>query len=423
VAARERSAVEVLDEHVARIEARNGELNALVLPRLDEAHAEAVALDAALARDEPAGPLAGVPFTCKDPLPVAGMRSPNGSRLLADYVCDADCEPVRRLRAAGAILLGKTNVSEFVMHWDSSNELFGSTRNPHDLTRSAGGSSGGEAAAVAAGLSAFGLGSDMGGSIRLPAHFCGVFGLRPGRGTVPFAAHKPLPASPGARMIGTVGPLARDADDIELALSVLAPDAPPPRPVDAIAVFEHDPLQPVSRACREAVATAAATLGAVDARPPGQEQARRLFDAILGSELGGLPGFVGDREAELTPYARQAVVRARGMEPSFERYLAAFEELAALEEQVAGWFEGFPVALCPVALDVAPPVGLTDWPDVDGEPPRRGGKLTLCTYASVLGLPALSVPMTADPLPVGVQLIGWHGSERTLLALARRLAP
>src|SRR5215218_8014574 len=134
VAARESSAVEVLDEHLTRIEERNGDLNAIVLPRYEAAREDAAAVD----RGERTGPLAGVPFTCKDPLPVAGMRSPNGSKLLADRTCERDCEPVRRLRAAGAILLGKTNVSEFSMHWDSTNELFGSTRNPHDLERTAG---------------------------------------------------------------------------------------------------------------------------------------------------------------------------------------------------------------------------------------------------------------------------------------------
>ncbi len=418
IAARERSAVEVLDEHLARIEERNGDLNAIVLPRFEAAREEAEAVD----RGERTGPLAGVPFTCKDPFPVEGMRSPNGSKLLADYTCEYTCEPVRRLQAAGAILLGKTNVSEFSMFWDSSNLLFGSTRNPHDRERSAGGSSGGEACAVASGMSALGLGSDLGGSIRLPAHFCGVYGLRAGRGVIPLAAHHPLPATPGVRQMGSVGPLARSLDDIELALSVLAPDAPPPRSVERVAVFEEDGLQPVSAACREAVRTAAAAFDAYEARPPGQVEARRLYDAISGQEIGGLPAFVGDRDAELAPYNRRAIGFARTFDPSMERYLTAFDDLAALEDDAAAWFRHHPVILCPVAPDVAPPVGAVDWPPVDGEPIRPGGKLSLCTYANVLGLPALAVPVVREGLRVGVQLIGWHGSERTLIALARRIA-
>ena len=127
------------------------------------------------------------------------------------------------------------------------NPLFGSTLNPWDRDAHAGGSSGGEACAVATGMSAFGLGSDLGGSIRAPAHFCGVYGLRTGRGTMPFAAHHPLPASPGVRTFGTLGPLARTLDDLELVLSVLAPDAPPPCAVERVAVFEDDGLQPVAR--------------------------------------------------------------------------------------------------------------------------------------------------------------------------------
>jgi Asp-tRNA(Asn)/Glu-tRNA(Gln) amidotransferase A subunit family amidase len=412
VSAGERTAVEVLDEHLARIDP---ELNAIVLPRFDAARREAQA--------GRAGPLAGVPFTCKDPFPVEGLRSPNGSKLLADYEPGYTCEPVRRLQAAGALLIGKTNVSEFSMHWDSTNPLFGSTLNPADRTRTAGGSSGGEACAVASGISAFGLGSDLGGSIRNPAHFCGIYGLRTGRGTMPGAAHHPMPASPGGRLMGTLGPLTRTLDDLELVLSVLAPQAPPPWPVQTVAVFEDDDLQPVAQVCREAVRAAAAALDVVEARPPGQATARRLFDAILGEELGGLPAFVGDRDAELAPYNRGAVAYARSFAPSIERYLAAFDALAALEAEVGAWLGEHPVMLCPVAPDVAPPVGLSDWPDVDGVPPNPGGMLSLCTYASVLGLPALAVPVsrTPDGLPVGVQLIGAPGSERTLIALARRL--
>jgi Asp-tRNA(Asn)/Glu-tRNA(Gln) amidotransferase A subunit family amidase len=417
VASRERSAVEVLDEHLARIEEHNGDLNAIVLPRFDAAREEAAAVD----RGDRAGPLAGVPFTCKDPLPVEGMRSPNGSKLLAGHVCEYTCEAVRRLQDAGAILLGKTNVSEFSMFWDSSNLLFGSTRNPRDRERSAGGSSGGEACAVASGMSALGLGSDLGGSIREPAHFCGIYGLRTGRGVIPPAAHYPLAATPGVRQMGALGPLARTLDDLELALSVLAPDRPPPFAVDRVAVFEEDGLQPVSRACRDAVRIAADAFDTVEARPPGQAEARRLFDAIAGEEIGGLPNFVGDREGELAPYNRGAVAFARTFEPSLERYLNAFDDLAALEDDAAAWFEHHPVMLCPVAPDVAPPVGVVDWPPVDGEPVRPGGKLSLCTYANVLGLPALAVPVKRDGLPVGVQLIGRHGSERTLIALARGL--
>jgi Asp-tRNA(Asn)/Glu-tRNA(Gln) amidotransferase A subunit family amidase len=169
------------------------------------------------------------------------------------------------------------------------------------------------------------------------------------------------------------------------------------------------------------VRAAAEAFDTVQAHPPRQAEARRLYDAIVREEIGGLPAFVGGRDADLALYNRAAIDFARTYDPSLERYITAFDDLAALEDEAAAWFEHHPVMLCPVAPDVAPPVGVVEWPPVDGEPIRPGGKLSFCTYANVLGLPALAVPMPHDGLPVGVQLIGAHGSERTLIALARRL--
>jgi Asp-tRNA(Asn)/Glu-tRNA(Gln) amidotransferase A subunit family amidase len=422
---REVSAVELFEAHAARIAERDGEINALVLPRLEAARAEAEAADAS----PPRGPLHGVPFTAKDPLAVAGMRAPNGSKLLADHVSEADCVPVARMRAAGAILLGKTNVSEFSSWWDSVNPLFGATANPHDGTRTAGGSSGGEAAAIASGMSPLGLGSDLGGSIRNPCHFCGVFGLKPGRDTVAFAAHAPLPAGPGVRSMGVIGPMARSAADLELALAVLATPrlAPAERPA-RIAVFEEDGLQPVSRDCRAAVrrvADALATYELVDAAPPNPGPVRSAFDLILGTELAvALPPVVGDRVSELSPYLQAMIADVSGFTPAFAPYLDASARLAGYEIEADAWFAEHPVAVCPAALEVAPPLGGAWSAEIDGVPTRPGGKLTLATYASALGLPAVCVPvMRAEDsgLPVGVQLIGARGSERTLLSLASEL--
>ena len=307
---REVSAVELLDAHAARIAERDPRVNALVVPRLREARAEAVEADAALARGEHLGPLHGVPFTAKEVIAVAGMPAPNGSLLLADHVSDADAVPMRRLRDAGAILLGKTNVPEFCSHWDTYNELFGATVNPHDPTRSAGGSSGGEAAALASAMTALGLGSDLGGSIRAPCHFCGLFGLKPGRDTVPWADHHPMVSGPGPRMMGSVGPMARCVDDLELALAVLAPLEPAVGAPTGVAVFEEDGLQPVSAACRAAVGRAAAALGdagrdVVEARPPAQAQVRAAFDLVLVSEAA----------AGLLQARRRARGRALGADP------------------------------------------------------------------------------------------------------------
>jgi Asp-tRNA(Asn)/Glu-tRNA(Gln) amidotransferase A subunit family amidase len=375
-----------------------------------------VAADAAPAEDR--GPLHGVPFTCKDPFPVAGMRAPNGSKLLADNFSDADCVPVQRMRAAGAILLGKTNVSEFAIWWDSVNPLFGATANPHDPSRTAG------------------------GSIRNPCHFVGLFGLKPGRESLPFAEHAPLPTGPGIRSMVVIGPMARAVADLELAVDVLAmrPLGAAERPA-RIAVFEEDGLQPVSRACRAAVRRAAEVLAGyelVEAAPPNPGEVRAALDIIIGTEMAStMPAVVGDRFSELSPYLQEMFSEGSGSGPGFPAYLDASARLARYEGEADAWFREHPVAVCPCAPDVAPPLGGRWPPELEGVPMRPGGKLTLATYASALGLPAVCVPvmraegspplgtrvpgLAPSGLPVGVQLIGARGSERSLLSLAAEL--
>ena len=313
------------------------------------------------------------------------------------------------------------------MWWDSVNPLFGATANPHDVTRTAGGSSGGEAAAVASGMSPLGLGSDLGGSIRNPCHFCGVWGLKPGRDTVPIAELKPLALGPGIRLMGVVGPLTRSAEDLSLALDVLATPAlaPPQRPA-RIAVFEEDGLQPVSRDCRAAVRRIADALGdTVEAAPPNAAGVRAAFDTILGIEsANSLPAVVGDRVDELAPYLQELFASAGGFEPSWAAYFDASARLARYEIEADAWFAEHPVAVCPAAPEVAPPLGGAWSAEIDGVPRKPGGMLTLATYASALGLPAVCVPVMraeGSALPVGVQLIGARGSERTLLSLASEL--
>jgi Asp-tRNA(Asn)/Glu-tRNA(Gln) amidotransferase A subunit family amidase len=188
VRSREVSAVELIDAHAARIDERNPGVNAVVVLRLEEAREEAREADALSACGESWGPLHGVPFTAKEVIPVAGMPATNGSKLMSGRVSSEDAEVIRRMRSAGAILLGKTNLSEFSAFWDSVNLVYGATRNPHDGDRTAGGSSGGEAAALASAMTPLGIGSDLAGSIRAPASWTGVFGLRAGRDAIPFAS-------------------------------------------------------------------------------------------------------------------------------------------------------------------------------------------------------------------------------------------
>jgi Asp-tRNA(Asn)/Glu-tRNA(Gln) amidotransferase A subunit family amidase len=230
-------------------------------------------------------------------------------------------------------------------------------------------------------MSPFGIGSDLGGSIRAPAHWTGVFGLRTSRDAVPVPAHAPWPSSAGMQMFGAAGPLARCAEDLDLMLAVIAERRLPPAPVERIAMFEEDGLQPVSRACREAVRRAAAVLAEsgielIEDQPPRAADLRGAFNTILNHDAGAAFGsLVAGREAELMPYIAEMAEAMRGFEPSFAAYSAAFDQIAEIDACATRWFERAPVALCPVAPDVAPPLGVYAFPPVDGEPTRPGGWL------------------------------------------------
>jgi Asp-tRNA(Asn)/Glu-tRNA(Gln) amidotransferase A subunit family amidase len=278
-------------------------------------------------------------------------------------------------------------------------------------------------------MTPLGIGSDLAGSVRAPAHWTGVFALRPSRDAIPPASHHPLPSSAGMQMFGTVGPLARHAADLDLMLGVLAERRLEPAPVRQISVFEEDGLQPVSAACREAVRRAAAALEGdgievTQEALPRAADLRAAFDTIVNHDMATSFGpLVASRETDLTPYIAEMVPALLAFEPSFDAYVAAFEQIAEIDSAATAWFERHPVALCPVTSDVAPPVGAFAFPAVDGEPTRPGGKFSLCSYASALGLPALAVPVmrSVAGLPVGVQLIARRGEERTLIALATHL--
>jgi Asp-tRNA(Asn)/Glu-tRNA(Gln) amidotransferase A subunit family amidase len=368
---REVSAVELFEAHAARIAERDPAINALVLPRLDEAREEAVAADTVA----PSGPLHGVPFTCKDPFPVAGMRAPNGSKLLADHVSDADCAPVAAMRAAGAILLGKTNVSEFASWWDSVNPLFGATANPHDHSRTAGGSSGGEAAAIASGMSPLGLGSDLGGSIRNPCHFVGLFGLKPGRDCLPGAEHAPLPAGPGIRAMGVIGPMGAHRR---------RPRARAGRAGDPAAESGRAPgADRGLRGGRSAAGLARVPRGgATDGRGARHLRAGRgrAAQPPRGARRDGRHPRHRDCERdaghrrrsllELSPYLQEMFREGRDPLPGPAQYVDALARLAQYEAEADEWFREHPVALCPCAPDVAPPLG-GRWPaEIDGVPMR-----------------------------------------------------
>ena len=304
---RELSAAEAVEACIARLEETHERLNAVVVRRFDAARREAAEADRRLAAGEPAGPLDGVPITIKESFDIAGTPSTAGLDHRRDHVAEADSPLVARLRAAGAIVLCKTNVAQLLLFHESDNPLYGRTSNPWDLERTPGGSSGGEAAVVAAGGATFGLGTDIGGSVRVPAHFCGIHGLKATAGRLTFRGSINELVDAATGVPDAVGPLARSVADLELAFGVLAadtsdPDVPPvpARPsgevdVSALRVgfWEQDDHFPVSPAIRRVVREAGDALAAAGAdvrpfSPPEVEEAIRLYFGLMGSHGGAI---------------------------------------------------------------------------------------------------------------------------------------
>lgn len=433
------SSAELVRMHAERIEALDGSLNAVAVPDLERALERAESADRERARGAVLGPLHGVPFTVKECLEVEGLPLREASLLREPVISRRDAGVVTRLRAAGAIPLGKTNTSELSYFPDTTNRVYGDTRNPHDRGRSASGSSGGEAVAVATGMSAFGIGSDYGGSIRGPAHAVGLFGLRPAPGVIPSAGYAPERQPVGRALWSSVGPLTRRVDDAELVFSSargpLAASSPGldlslPR---SVAVLEDAPDHPRGRWGREAVSRAAAALEGMghelaEAEPPRRADAEWMLGEVTAIEtrhmIDSMLRESPDRPAEpqLSPQLAWQWEAVRGLEPDLERYIEALRLRTELEREVDAWLAEHPVAIAPVAATPAHPLGSAD---VElGS--RRVPILELyasCAYASALSLPAAAIPVdrSDEGLPVAVQVIGRGGHEGQILGLAREL--
>jgi amidase len=438
---REVSAREVIAAHAERIEAVDGEVNAVVTRCFDQALAAAAAADAALARGESPGLLHGLPVAHKDLAETAGVRTTYGSPLFAGHVPDRDTLVVQRMAGAGAISLGKTNTPEFGAGSHTVNRVFGATRNPYDLTRSAGGSSGGAAAALAARMICLADGSDLGGSLRNPASFCNVVGLRPSPGRVPR-----WPFSEVADVLGVEGPMARTVADAALLLTVLSgPDPRVPLALDArpapaepgqipgllardlkgvrIAWSDdlHLPVEPAVRAVLAAARQVLAGLGAevVDTAPDlsGADEVFRTWRAFrFVTNFGPL---LREHPGQLGPNVTWNI--ERGLELTVADLSRATVLHAALAERVSAFFADVEVLACPVAQVVPFDVTL-DWVhDIDGHPQRTYLDWMASAYLiSVTGLPAISVPagFTPDGLPVGLQLVGRRRADWPLLGVA-----
>jgi amidase len=439
---REVSAREVIAAHIDRVEAVDGAVNAVVTRCFEQAMAKAAAADQALARGEPPGLLHGLPVAHKDLLDTAGVRTTYGSPLFAEHVPDRDELLVSRMAGAGAISLGKTNTPEFGAGSHTVNRVFGATRNPYDLSRSAGGSSGGAAAALAARMVCLADGSDLAGSLRNPASFCNVVGLRPSPGRVPR-----WPVTDPADILGVQGPMARTVADAALLLAVqsgpdpraaLALDMPPPAlaaPADVTRVLVQDPrglrvawsadlglpVEPVVRATLAPARAVLADLGCQvsDAAPDlsGGDEAFRTWRALrFATAFGPL---LRDHPSAVGPNVAWNI--ERGQELTVADLSRATTLWAALTERVSAFFTGFDVLACPVSQ--VPPFDVDlDWVhQIDGVPQESYLDWMRSAYLiSVTGLPAISVPAGFTPggLPVGLQLVGRRRGDWHLLAVA-----
>jgi amidase len=450
--------VELLDVYARRIAERNAELNAVVTLDIDGARAEAARADEALARGEVWGPLHGVPFTIKDSLETAGLRTTCGHPPLADHVPAADAVAVARLRLAGAVVFGKTNVPTLAADVQTYNPIFGTTRNPWRVDRSPGGSSGGAAAALAAGLTGGDLGSDIGGSIRTPSNWCGIYGHKPSWGVIPQRGH--IPGPPGSLAeadLSVIGPLGRSPDDLALGLEVMAGplpeegvawglELPGPRSESwrgyRVAAWFDDRAYPVDDAVRAVLEKAveairSSDLQVDDAARPGIQLAdlvQTYMELLIPLVLMSLPAEQERRleaaAASLPPGMAGPLARTvRNLKLQHREWLVADERRAQIRATFGTFFRDFDVLLMPVTGVAAIPHD-SDRPIpsrtiiVNGEPHPYELLFGWIAPATMAYLPATVAPVgrTAEGLPVGMQIVGPYLEDRTTIDFARRLA-
>jgi len=436
IRAKKLSPVEATEAALARIDTLNPTLNAFCLVAAEQARAAAREAEIAVTKGEPLGPLHGVPVSIKDVVFTRGLTTTGGSRLFADHVPDEDAIAVGRLKAAGAIVLGKTNTSEFGHKAVTENPLFGVTRNPWRPALTPGGSSGGAAAAVASGMGPLALGTDGGGSIRIPAAFCGVYGLKPSHGRVPHRG-----GFPGFAHVSHVGPITRTVRDAALMLDVIAGGddrdraSLPREPGSYLEACEGDVKglhvawtadlgyarvdSRVAEICGDAAAEFESLGCHVEVVNPGWENLEEAFTTLIAAQFYAawsdeLPAAEERLDPTLVKFIR------RGGSITARDYLRARARVAEYWEEVRAFSERFDLLLTPTTA-VAPFAAGGKAPrEIDGESVSVLGWMPFTYPFNLTGQPAVSVPagLTADGLPVGLQIVGRRHADRAVLAAA-----
>jgi len=428
------SAVELFEAATARIERLDGPINAVVVRDFDRAREAAKAADAALARGERA-PLLGVPMTVKEAFNVAGLPTTWGSEQFKDWIAPTDATAVARLRGAGAVILGKTNIPPFLADWQSANPIYGRTNHPLDPTRVPGGSSGGSAAALATGMVPLEFGSDIGGSIRVPSAFCGVYGHKPSYNLVPQRGHAPPGLDGVGPPLNCVGPMARSVEDLILALGVTAGpadeeatgyrvDLPPPRHAALkdfrVLMIDSHPQAKVDSEIRAALGQLARKLEGAGVRVA--RESNRLPDLAAAQNLyRGILTTVMSRGGPTPPISALDLMNSHA-------WMTALDQQLAVRRQWGALFEAFDVVIAPVMGVVAFAHQTGEFDDrthvIDGEVTPYVAQVAWPGIATLANLPATAVPIGATKagLPIGAQIIGPYLEDRTTLAFAGLIA-
>jgi amidase len=456
LASREVSSMELTEAAIARIEAHDGPINAICVKTYERAYAAAKAADERLAKGE-RGALLGVPMTIKESYNLTGTPTTWGFAASRDFTPKKDAVAVMRVERAGAVIVGKTNVPVGLGDWQSYNDIYGVTNNPYDLKRTPGGSSGGSSAALAAGFGALSMGSDIGGSLRVPAHFCGVFAHKPTYDLVPPRGHLPpgLPALPGTADLSVIGPMARSAEDLENMLAVLAGpdeldtgvgyrlDLPAPRAHDIagfrVLLLDSHPLVDTDAhvaAALESLAKGLEKQGAKVARRsdllPDLDAGARIFMALLSAAMAArVPNevYVGMAEAAARVAADDrsfGAEMARGATLTHRDWAGFDARRKAYRAQWRALFGEFDAVISPVTPTPAFPHDHEPQQSkrhliVNGKPQDYFGNVLWPGVATMPGLPATALPIGRSPegLPIGAQIVGPWLEDRTPLMLAR----